>query len=374
MVWESRAANRTESVDHHGLLNDALDQLIDGDFQERWEAVKHLAALGTVAIAPLTTLVMDDDLDWEVRWFATRALSTFGTKEALDTLIWLVQTTHESELIAIAAEALGHFGERGIQALVELLDHDQHRVTAIRALATIHHPDVLMPLLAACEDRNSAVREVAFAGLGTFRDPQVDTMLIRGTRDLAAGVRQAAIQHLGMRSYLLEQHNLVDVLLPGLWDLQPAVNQAAALALGRLGTETAIQSLAKVLQSPHTPARLQIQIVRSLGWNEKESALCPLIAAYRMVPLTVQIEIVHVFSQLRSRQLQHQAGQVLLTWLTELIPRPPASAELKQAIALALSQLQCHSAKPALQAMLHDDEPQNRLYAEAALRQLTGDL
>jgi HEAT repeat protein len=212
---------------------------------------------------------------------------------------------------------------------------------------------------------------VAFAAIGTFHNAHVDTTLLQGAQDPAPAVRQVAIQHLGRRSYLLHQLNLVDVLLPGLWDLHPEVNQATAMALGRLGTEPAIQSLARVLRSPHTPENLQVQIVRSLGWNEKESALRSLAAAYTNASLTIRLEIVRVLSQVRPAPLRQYAGEFLLEWLALLLQATDDHAALKQTIALGLSHLQCHGACDPLQTMLQDSNAQNRLYAEAALRQLS---
>lgn len=351
-------------------LATALDQLLEGDFQTRWEATKRIAMAGTAAIAHLIPLLEDEDLDWEVRWFAARTLSTFEDTAALDALIRLLQRTQEPELIAIAAEGLSQFEDQGVNALIALLDTPTYRLTAIQALANIRHRTVLVPLLAASEDANPAVRKTAIAALGNFREPQVDEVLIQAVKDPAVAVRQEAIACLGLRSNLLEQVNLVDVLLPGLWDLHPEVNKATAIALGRLGTETAVSSLARVLRSPHTPTDMQIQIVRALGWSEKESAFRALLSMRQSAQLAVQVEIVAILSRLQAPLLRQQASAMLLDWLQSLLSTTEGAPDLKQAIALALANLNMQSARPWLEAMSQDTDAQTGLYAEAALRQL----
>lgn len=361
-------SSETSDAEH---LIQALDQLLEGDFQSRWEATKWLSTLGPQAIALLVPLLEDEDLDWEIRWFAARTLSTFDEAEALDALIRLLQQTQEPELIAIAAESLSHFEEKGISTLIDLLELPAHRLTAIQALANIRHTAVLIPLLAAAADTNPAVRKVAIAALGNFREPQVDDVLLKAVKDTSAAVRQEAILNLGMRSNLLATVNLVDILLPGLWDLNPKVNQATVIALGRLGTQTAVSSLARVLTSPHTPIALQQQIVRALGWIEKESALIALMSARQTTPISVQVEIVEVLTRLQSPALRQQASALLADWLERLFQAADDVSVLKRAIALALGNLHNQEAKPLLEAMMSDRDAQTCLYAEAALRQLS---
>ena len=353
-------------------LTDALNQLIEGDFQTRWEATKRLSVLGKGAISYLIPLLKDVELNWEVRWFAARALGTFDEETAaLDALIQLLQQTHEPELIAIAAEGLSHFGEKGIEALIHLLKTPTHRLTAVQALANIQHTAVLLPLLDVSDDSNPAIRKVAIAALGNFREPQVDTVLINAIKDTADSVRIEAIANLGMRSNLLNSTNLVDILLPGLWDINPEVSKATAIALGRLGTETAVSSLARVLHSPHTPQTLQVQIARALGWVEKESALRALMSAQQTATMTVKVEIVETLSLFRSPHLRQQASVILTNWLQTLVVTPDDAPHLKRAIALALGHLQHYPAIDLLKTLTQDADAQTSLYAEAALRQLS---
>ncbi|MDB9524446.1 HEAT repeat domain-containing protein [Oscillatoria sp. CS-180] len=351
-------------------LESTLDQLIEGDFQARWEATKRLSTIGIETIAHLIPLLEDKELDWEIRWFAARVLGGFDDERALEALIQLLQKTREPDLIAIAAEGISRFHEKGVDALAILLSTPQHCITAVHALASIQHQAAFEPLFAAAKNSDPAVRTAAIAALSNFRDPKVDDLLIKALKDPVAKVRQEAIVHLGLRSYLLEEMDLVSLVAPGLWDLHPDVNQATAIALSRLGTQAAVTDLANVLSSPHTPESLQFHIVRALGWIETDDSLLVLFSAYQSVSLALQIGIVEALSQLQSLALQERASEVLYDWLKSAIADINTDAKLKQAIALALGNLHSHQAEPLLQQLTQDANKQTCLYAEAALRKL----
>ncbi|NER81015.1 MAG: HEAT repeat domain-containing protein [Leptolyngbya sp. SIO1D8] len=350
-------------------MESAFQLLLEGDFQVRWEATKRISAFGDVAIAPLVTLLQDEELEWEIRWFAARTLGYLDNAEALSALVQLLQSTQDDELIAIAAEGLSRTGVIGIQALIDLFETPMHRVTAVRALAGIRHKAVLPSLLAAAEDRNPDVRALGLSALGNFRDPQVDTLFIQAVEDPVATVRKEAITHLGLRSYLLETTDLVDVLLPGLWDIHPSVNQATAIALGRLGTETAVMSLARVLTSPHTPESFQKNLVNVLGWIKRESALSALLSASQTVSTSIQLEIIETLTHLESPNMKQRAGAALYHWLERVLEETGADA-LKQAIAFALGHLHNEQSRPLLEKLAQDPDDRTRLYAQSALRQL----
>lgn len=350
----------------------ALQQFLEGDFHEKWEATKRLADLGEVAIAPLADLLQSEE-DWEVCWFAARALGQFDHPAALQALVELLQQPQEAELVAIAAEGLSHFGERGVTALVQLLDQPAYRLTGVQALASIQHSSVFVPLLAAAEDADPTVRATALAALANFRHPVVDEMLLAGVKDPHIPVRREAITHLGLRSYLLADRNLVELLLPGLWDMHPEVSEATAIALGRLGTATAVAALARVLSSPHTPQRLQVSIIRALGWIEKESALLALFGSLPKLPLPLQTEIIETLTRFQTPDLRQRASEMLCDQLKMSLHQHSEDRALTPAIAFALGTMQHQTAIPLLQTLAQDDDPQIQLYVEAALRQFDQD-
>ncbi|MEM1311773.1 MAG: HEAT repeat domain-containing protein, partial [Cyanobacteria bacterium P01_H01_bin.153] len=313
----------------------------------------------------------------EVRWFAARAIGQFEHPDALKALMQFVQQTQEAELVAIAAEGLSQFGERGVNTLVQLLKQPAHRLTAVQALASIQHPSVFMPLMAVAQSAQNdpTVRATALIALSNFRHPQVDSLLLKLIKEPNVAVRREAIAHLGLRPHLLEHVDLVSLLLPGLWDSCPEINQATAIALGRLGTETAVTALAQVLSTPYTSESLQLSIIHSLGWIEREPALETLLDLLKQLPIMLQTEIVETISRFQTPYLRQRAGAGLYEWLkngdwetaTSLTPQ---QCQLRAAIALALGNLQYQPAASVLRQLQATGDPQTRLYAEAALRQL----
>lgn len=348
-----------------------MEQLIEGDFQTRWDAAKRLATWGNEAIAPLIPLLEDEDLDWEIRWFVARILGRLDDSRALDALVKLLQQTGEPELTAIAAEGLSQFGDRGVAALASLLDDPQQALTAVHALASIRHSTAFIPLMRAAESLDSTVRTAAFAALANFRNPKVDTLLMDALKDPSASVRQEVITHLGFRPYLLNTVDVVALVAPALKELSVEVGRAAAITLGRLGTEAAIAHLAEVLAAPLTPKELQVYIVRALGWTENTTALSVLLSAYPDAVTSVKIEIIEALAQLQTASLRQKAGEALCYWLRDESTLSEDSPQIQQAIAIALGNLQHQAAKPLLQDLAQAADEQTRLYAESALRKLT---
>ncbi|MGD1858673.1 MAG: HEAT repeat domain-containing protein [Leptolyngbyaceae cyanobacterium] len=359
-------------------LKKTIHRLIEGDFREKWEAVKRFAGIGPEAIAALTPLLEDEEQDWEVRWFAARAIGQFGHPEALKALVQFVQKTKEAELVAIAAEGLSQFGERGVNTLVQLLKQPAHQLTAVQALASIQHPSVYRPLLAVAQSvqNEPAIRATALIALSNFRHAQVDDLLLELARDPHVAVRREAIVHLGMRPHLLDQVDLINLLLPGLWDAHFKVSQATAIALGRLGTETAVTALAEAMTAPHVTESLQFTMIHSLGWIERESALMTLLNLLEQLSISLQTEIVETISRFQTPYLRQQAGKGLYDWLknsdwaADDALSTPQQCQFRAAIALALGNLQYQPAASILQQLQATSDPQTRLYAEAALRQL----
>lgn len=350
-------------------LDEALSQLVHGDFQQRWQVAKRLPELGDAAIAPLIALMQDETEDDDLRWFAARTLGQFRDSAALTALLSLLARTEDPELLAATTTALSQFGEASIEALTQLMARPGQRLLAVQTLAGIHHPATVPPLLSVVNDEDAAVRAAAIAALGNLRAEAAVSALLQARQDPAAAVRQAAVTALGRRPELLATRNLVDDLLPCLWDESLAVSQATARALGRLGSETAIAALGKVMQSPYTPEPLQLTVVRSLSWQPRESTLTVLLSVQPSAPQAVQLEVIAVLGRLQSPVLRQRAGNALCAWLRSRLGDAEA-ADLKQAIALALGQLQNIPARPLLQHLATDPDERVQVYAAAALRQL----
>ncbi|MBA3924154.1 MAG: PBS lyase, partial [Nostocaceae cyanobacterium] len=59
------------------LLELALVVLDAGSFDQRWQVSKLFRPLGTIAISPLSEILMDEDGEEELRWCASRILAEF---------------------------------------------------------------------------------------------------------------------------------------------------------------------------------------------------------------------------------------------------------------------------------------------------------
>ncbi len=346
-----------------------------------------MSQLGEVALPSLLERLQDDTSDWELQWFVAQILGQISGPGVVQGLLEVLLHSHEPELTAAAAAALGNCGAAGVAALEPLLAMaplgrsrtiaDQ-RSLAVQILARMGHPATVEPLLWVAQDPDAEVRTMVIEALAQFRDERILPVLLAALGDRVDSVRREAVTALGLRTDLLGQVDLVAHVQPALWDRALSVRQAAVVALGRFGTETAmaplgqsliIETLARALSSPQTPEPLQISIVRSLGWLTSESALTALTAAWEKVASPVQLEIISALGHLGDGPLGQQTQTVLQTWLTALIDQPTAAAQ-KQAIALALGRLQAQSAIPLLQTLLADPQEAVQIHSAAALRML----
>jgi HEAT repeat protein len=351
------------------LLEWAIDILIFGDFHQRWDAAKLLPKFGQSAIAPLIELLQDEDADEELQWFIARSLGQFDRADAIAALIEILKTSESEELQAMAAAALSEIGASAVAAISELLVEENTRYLAARSLSYIRLKETIAPLLSVIQDPQVEIRAIAIEALSSFHDPQIPPVLLRALDDIAAPVRREAAIGLGFRPDLREELDLVNCLLPRLYDFNLDVCNAAAIALGRLGTDTAASGLDRVLKSQYTPESLQIEIVRALGRIGTETSLDYLRSALdQLTSQTLQQEIVTVLGRIEQPQLKVKAAEVLIELLKT--GKTTQLAAVKQAIALSLGQLGQISALDELIGLLADQNSAVRLHAIAALKQL----
>lgn len=354
------------------MLDLALQVLEFGDFQARWEVAKIFPTLGNAAIAPLMDILQDEEAEIELRWFAGQILGEFDRPEVVQGLIDLVNSDSDEELCLVAAEALASIGPNAIQGLETLLKNDSSRLFAVRALAKIHRPEIIAPLLTVVDDSDPLIRKAAIAALSNFDDARIPPILVTALSDLIATVRLEAVIGLGlfsMRSSAnLLPDNLVDLLRDRLWDFNLEVCQQAAIALMRVGNESAANALFTAIKSPHTPIPLAVTVVHRLGWMSHPKALDYLAEALTL-PLSSEVwySIIISLGRVESPALQPKAAHILINFLkseTSAIAAP----KIKQAIAVALGQLGQAIAIEPLQKLLTDDNETVRLHAIAALK------
>ncbi|HEY9872860.1 MAG TPA: HEAT repeat domain-containing protein [Candidatus Obscuribacterales bacterium] len=369
-VTEGDAASPPlEDGDLEQVLSLALNVLDNGDFQQRWDVAKLFTKLGDRAIAPLIEILEDEDADLELRWFAGRILGEFNHPSVVTSLVEMLRTSEDEELVEMATTTLANLGSSAIDALTALLTDSESRLLAVRSLSQIRHSYTVTPLLSVVNDELLQVRVAAIEALSSFHDSRIGPVLIEALNDLAAPVRKEAAIALGLRTDLREELDLVNRLKPLLYDFNLEVCTAAAIALGRMGTNEAAAALFEVLKSPATPIPLQVALVRALSWMGTADALEYLRPALTMTQVEVCLEIVTLLGRMEKPDLRPKAAQILIDFLSSGQPTAHHTS-VKQSLALALGQLANTGAIDELIQMLADSDASVRLHAIAALKKL----
>ncbi len=351
------------------VLDLAIEAFVLGDFQERWDIAKVFPRLGQSAIAPLISILEDEDADEELRWYAARILGEFNHPAALAALVELLKTVESEELRAMAAAALGSIGSPAVASLTELLAQENTRLLAVRSLSHIRRSETIAPLLNVVQDPIIDIRVAAIEALSSFHDPRIPPVLLIALDDIAAPVRREAVIGLSFRADLQSELDLVNRLSPRLYDFNVEVCCSAAIALSRLGTDAAAAPLFQVLMSPHTPMKLQIEIIRSLSWLGTLTGLEYLRSCLQQSSVTVCQEIVTVLGRVEQPNLRGLAVEILIEMLQSDHPATEYPS-VKQAIALSLSQLGDVRAIAPLIQLLADVDTGVRLHVITALKQL----
>jgi HEAT repeat protein len=353
--------------DWQTVFNIALEMLIEGDFQHKWEITKTFPLLGSQIIDPLNALVIDEKVEAEVRWFICQILGNFAEQSVVFSLVQLLKQSTDSELIIIAGKTLSKIGDRAIDALVELLSKSEYCLLAANALSYIRSSATITPLLAIATAEDAELRAIAINALGSFHDHRVPPVLIAALQDKASTVRKEAAIALGFRPDLCQAMNLVEHLKPLLYDVNLDVCSQVAISLGRMQQPTATNALSEVLATDTTPVRLKSDLVKALGWSKLSSGISYLEQALTNASeLTIQ-EIIIVLGRISTPELRHQSVQVLINFWQQ---QSSLSAPIKQSLATALGELRDRSAQPVLEQLATDSDRKVQLHAISALKKL----
>jgi HEAT repeat protein len=364
LISDSQAKNREH------LLELTIDTLIYGDFYQRWEAAKLLRRLGSIAITPLVEILETAQAEDELLWYAVRILGDFNHPAAIAALVAQLNNQEKEEISAVATMALGQIGPDAIPSLVELLADDKTTLLAVLALAQIRNSATIEPLLSVVTDDDVSVRTAAIEALSSFHDPRVPQILLNALHDLAASVRQEAVNGLAFWADLREELDLVNHLSPLLYDFNLEVCCSTAVALARIGGDAAAENLYQVLLSPHTPEKLQIEIIRALVWIKTDSGLEYLHQAIQeLAEEKIWQEIVTVLGRVESVQFKPKAAQILISLLEQKHPVTEIPS-MKQALALSLGLLRQEQAIAPLLSLLADAHTGVKLHAIAALKNI----
>ncbi|NEO83185.1 MAG: HEAT repeat domain-containing protein [Spirulina sp. SIO3F2] len=365
---------QASATEQEQALDLALDALLWGDFQDRWELVKVLPHLGMPAFEALTHLLLDEAMTFEIRWFAARILGAFQDPIAVEPLVQCLQSADDPEVVQVAALALASLGEVAIAPLAQALADPAQCVMAVQALTQIHHPAIVEPLLSVVEHPDPALRAQIIEALSNFQQPRLVPILVQALQDPHAMVRKEAVTGLGLwttsqRANLTHSMDLFALLQSCLHDLNLEVCQQAAIALGRLATPAAATALFEVIQKETTPPPLQRDSIRALGRIESSQTLSYFQAVLPQISPMAQVETIRALGRWETIELKPSATQILLDFFAVA---DELAIVVQQELTQAWAHLQSSLAIPTLQQLTQSDIETVRLHAIAALKQLSG--
>lgn len=377
IALDAEAGDRPLAADLLELVAEALLKVLRlGDFQQRWEIAKLFSQIAAAPLSedqrsrlvmPWVAALQTDGDDEELCWFVARLLGEVAHPAAVDALAELLQQTEDDDVRSAAAASLASLGPLSTLALTELLAEPETRLVAVQTLAHVRSAAVVEPLLSVLDDPDPAVRSAALEALSSVHEPRVSAALVRALSDPASAVRKEAVIGLGLRADQAIALDLVPLLSPLLRDLNGAVAEQVAIALGRIGTPAAVLALSVQFQ-PLTPISQQIALVRALGWMKVPEALAALESILETAPAPVLLEAIAALGRTQEPRWRPKVAQRLQSLLSH--PGVQASAAAKQAIALALGQLGDRAALGGLTGLLADEDAGVRLHAIAALKAL----
>ncbi len=233
----------------------------------RATAAEILGSLGPDAVPPLINALSDSRADVVVG--AASVLGKLGDRQAIPALVRLLERNENGTGI-VAAEALGYLGDASsVEALIRALNGSDSELQsgAARALGYIGDERAVSSLVEAMGSEDFTVRRIAIDALtamGETAVPYLSEALLHSDR----GVRSGAAESLAQAGHTpeTEQERIsllvaneewfeltrtgekaVDVLIYFTDDANSEVRAGAVAALGRVGGDRAIETLAAIL-------------------------------------------------------------------------------------------------------------------------------
>lgn len=310
------------------------------------------------------------DPDGEIRAQAARLIGDVRLAAAGAELLPLLMDTAPRARF-FAAEALGRIAYAGaVEPLIDMLaDNDGHD-TAIHhagslALASIGNGAALERL---STHQSRAVRVAAIVALRRMQDAGVARFLSDADEHVVTEAARAINDDGSIRAAVPQ---LAALLGSTRFANEPLLRRAINANL-RLGTDAAVQRLA-AFAATSAPEDLRIEAIAALGvW----SAPSPLdrVDGYYLEPFDVQDTVPAGRTAQGDRTRGSDAASAALQRLFDSMTAagaPPASADVKVAMAQAASRLGVRSAEPVLRGQLRaDPDPAVRIAALEALQTL----
>jgi len=352
-----------------------LKALDDTDTKVRWAAMQALGFLWKFSLL--------EQLGSERVKLRRKAASLLGQQRDMRAVEPLVATLQDEDFKVrqSAASALGQLGDaRAVTSLLERLQDEssEMRRSVVCVLGQLKDVRAVEPLLLTLRDDNAEVRQGAANALGQLRDIRAVKPLLEILRDTNSEVRGSAASALGQLGAL----EAVEPLIERLQDENAEVRCSAANALGELGDERAVEPLLRLLSDQdtemqrrasialkqlsgaerllvalrHEEAKIRQGAAISLGDVGDERAVEPLLQAVHDKDSRVRWAAMQALGFLWKFSLLEQLGS--------------ESVQLRQKAASVLGQQRDMRAVEPLVATLQDEDFKVRQSAASALGQL----
>lgn len=352
------------------ILIQQLQAQKDPDVQ--WFLVRILSQFEhPMTVAALAELLLTTESE-DLQLSASRALSNMGAI-AVDTLSDLLSSKSSApESAALESSALESFKTDTIAkpAIGKSANRLDIRRLAARTLAHIRRGAVIEPLLSVVDDPDTELRAIAIEALGSFHDPRITPVLLNALEDDHPATCIEVIRALGRRRDLLPTTDLVSPLRACLRSPNEVIACESAAALGRLSSEDAIIALGEGLGEP-LPTAVKRVIASSLGWLNHPAALAYLVESFqRSEPFTTALlkqSVAKALGQVRDEALKPQAARPLIHWLDD---GEADGVALTQNIISALARLGVPAALRGIVPVLTHVDSRLRLHALNALKQI----
>jgi HEAT repeat protein/WD40 repeat protein/predicted RNA-binding Zn-ribbon protein involved in translation (DUF1610 family) len=358
---DERAAELLRTIFHQlppSLQTDAIKALASLDdraavpvvmrvlYEEKSPAVPAaIQAMGSYrelrAIEPLMLLAVACP---DHRTRVVHGLTNYG-EAAIPALTRMAAAAQPDALRFLAAEVLGRLqSPKSVAPLADLLKGPNLSLQRLAAegLSAIKSKKVIRPLIEALQNPDEAIRIHASQGLIENPDPKSTKFLLRSLKDRSLDVRKNIVAAIGLSG----DENVVNTIKQFLHDPSREMVAIAAEAVGRLGQNTGIPILVRLLEEEaltNENRPLIQRIFKALRTLKDRRSIVPLIGYLESTDTVIRRRAIEALGPISDPAVRRALENVL---------RTDRSDEIRAAAAIALGEQGQKHAIPALEAAL----------------------
>lgn len=367
------------------MLEQAINQLVSGDFNARWGVAKSLKLMGEVAHPSLISILETNPQDPDLLGFIAEILGHSPSPQAMLALVHLLNHCDDDDVREAVIYILAKQGPTCVDALLSYLDHPDLQRSVLKALIQMNHPATIEGFLLGCKKDDPEMRALAFEGLGQFHHGAIAPRLIQGLQDPDANVRGICVKALGLRSKSDVNEVLISAVSPLLYDTNERVGRLAAKTLGRFNHPLALESLWHRLIEPSHPSAITPDLIQALAWSGHSQGVHFLLKTMTLLvcddgpafrqswPSELVIELIQTLANLHESNHFSAVENAFMLLLSSKSPLFE-SIQMKQVLTMAIAKLGQDRSIPPLIQVLANDNDRLRFHVIAALKQLNRDL